>query len=693
MRCNGFHYSVNVYLRMGEFTVFSGGNALKYGKLNHASPGLLGQAVHEYAIPFSGFYPVWPAGTSPEAKHRVVGAPDEQDLSQTTGYVLIISDGNEARFSYRAPCRNNHHDFYPRPVSTSPSPVFPLFEKERTGDADDPLFIAPWWDPEMLGQVVLSLFRAMGPPIGKGLTSIFSPPELAKPTVFQRAARTGRAALLPRRSRYSVDGVDAEGVTALMTAAGYGHPEVMLRLLEKGADPRLQDNRGRSALHHAAEGGHAEAVTALAELGLAVELPDAAGSTALHLAAGRGHAAAVTRLLAAGADARTIDPGFSSTPLHLAARGGHASLVPLLVDGGAEVDARDEHSRTPLHVAAGCGQTDTAAALLRSGAAADSRDRRGATPLHQAAFYPHFDCMAYLIGRGADAGAKDEDGDTPLHVAAAMNRDRTARLLLEAGADAGTVNNEGLTPLDLAIVNVHTPAHPSEFPPWPTRAHARMREHNSEVAQVLLEAGALLDPLRLPIGDRHLLWPHLTPSGLLHESGGLDYALLGDYAQVHRGHLNPKRIGSRAYPAEPLNAASFTILHDAAVKNLPSLVRRLLDGGVSPVTACWNWTPLHVAAVRGNVEIARLLLECGADLETPVIQRRNDEYDMDSYRRGWGGSTPLDTAISGGQTDMARFLLEQGAAPPPDPHVALTECCPKDQQDPMARLFRDFGLV
>ena len=56
-------------------------------------------------------------------------------------------------------------------------------------------------------------------------------------------------------------------------------------------------------------------------------------------------------------------------------------------------------------------------------------------------------------------------------------------------------------------------------------------------------------------------------------------------------------------------------------------------------------TPLHWASYNGNTEIARLLIEQGADVNAA------DEY----------GITPLMSACDGGYVETARLLIEQGA--------------------------------
>ena len=50
-------------------------------------------------------------------------------------------------------------------------------------------------------------------------------------------------------SKDYIDSVDAsDGTTALMAAAALGNHRVVKRLLEKGADPHMRDNKGRTAL-------------------------------------------------------------------------------------------------------------------------------------------------------------------------------------------------------------------------------------------------------------------------------------------------------------------------------------------------------------------------------------------------------------------------------------------------------------
>ncbi|MCC6003801.1 MAG: ankyrin repeat domain-containing protein [Thermofilum sp.] len=92
--------------------------------------------------------------------------------------------------------------------------------------------------------------------------------------------------------------------------------------------------------------------------------------------------------------------------------------------------------------------------------------------------------------------------------------------------------------------------------------------------------------------------------------------------------------------------SDLTPLHWAAFLGHVDVVRLLLEHGAE-VNARnkYGETPLHRAAAYGRADAARLLLEHGADVNA------RDEY-------GW---TPLHVAALQGRADVARLLLEHGA--------------------------------
>jgi uncharacterized protein len=83
-----------------------------------------------------------------------------------------------------------------------------------------------------------------------------------------RAARLGNADTvksLLASPNVDVNGVDAEGNTALIEAARFGHDDVVSALLIARADVNAKNKQGKTALMLASEGGHDECVRLLTQ--------------------------------------------------------------------------------------------------------------------------------------------------------------------------------------------------------------------------------------------------------------------------------------------------------------------------------------------------------------------------------------------------------------------------------------------
>ena len=602
----------------------------------------------------------------------LVGATGWRALVRDSSILWVASDGNEARFWVLSPGSDGLEDLleFPRLSAFwrsegSEYPEIRVREFEVVTPPPEDLLrltpdlrrlIAPWRDAEMLGQAALDIFRMVelgGHPANGAL---LGPRRVTRRVTLHRSAQEGDPGSLPRRLR-DADPEDSEGMTPLLLAAGEGHAPFVGRLLELGADHTHCDHRGRTSLHYAAKGGSAEAVRAFVGAGATIDARDAWGRTPLHDAAASGALASLESLLVFVADPNVADTYHQSAPLHLAARSGHARLVVPLVSAGADINQTNADGRTPLHVATAYGRPAVVAALLEAGANPAMGDSIGWTPMHCAAFFDHQDCLARLVERGAALDAVDENGNTPLHLAASMNRDGAAAMLLEAGALLEARNAEGLTPMDMAIVNAHFGGGASYF----------FREHNTETAAVLVQHGASIDPKRLPVGDRHVMWPHLTPPEYLTPTLDLDEERLPDIPaearqmirDLHRKHGRDLQQGYVVYQANSL-------LSEAVLKNRLDLMEALLDAGASTETGIRRaYTPLHMAAATGNIPAVEQLLEHGADLEIPFTNSRDAFYDVQGHGRyGSFQETPLDSAIFFGRAAMTGFLLDRGAVPP-----------------------------
>jgi ankyrin repeat protein len=95
------------------------------------------------------------------------------------------------------------------------------------------------------------------------------------------------------------------------------------------------------------------------------------------------------------------------------------------------------------------------------------------------------------------------------------------------------------------------------------------------------------------------------------------------------------------------HTALYSVGNECTVAGGGAVVKALVQKGAN-VDACdgvKRCTALHMAARRGNVEVAEALLDCSAAIEA-----------RDSF-----GDTPLRRSVNCGKTEVARLLLSRGA--------------------------------
>ena len=238
-----------------------------------------------------------------------------------------------------------------------------------------------------------------------------------------------------------------DGSTPLHLAARFGIPELIIPLIQAGADRDAQSHVGSTPLHHAARHKHPKVVDLLLDCG-AVFKADSEGWTPLHNAAFAGSLEIINRLLNGGADLYARHSR-GWTPLHLAATHDSPNIIAFLIDQGSNLDAQTDDGFTALSIAVANNNPDVFDLLMSRGADVNVIERTGKTALHEAAYSKRMKFVQSLVESGCDVNAISTDGNTPLKIAIGRGgSDEIIKYLIQSGADLETADCFGMRSLD-----------------------------------------------------------------------------------------------------------------------------------------------------------------------------------------------------------------------------------------------------
>ncbi|THD29064.1 Ankyrin 2, partial [Fasciola hepatica] len=279
--------------------------------------------------------------------------------------------------------------------------------------------------------------------------------------------------------------------------------------------------------------------------------------------------------------------------------------------------------------AARAGNLNKVIELLKSGVEVDTTNANGLTALHLASKEAQIDVVRELLKRGASVQMVTKKGNTALHIASLAGHIDIVKLLMEYGANVNAQSQNGFTPLYMAA-----------------------QENHVEVVNHLLNNGA-------------------NPA-LSTEDGFTPLAVA-----LQQGH---DRVVAILLEKDSKGKTRLPALHVAAKKNDVHSATLLLNNSDVNVDhpSASGFTPLHIAAHYGNLNISKLLIERGANVNhnaknsiTPlhvatkwgkdevVNELLNAGAEVDARTRD--GLTPLHCAARSGHADVVETLLKRGA--------------------------------
>jgi hypothetical protein len=147
----------------------------------------------------------------------------------------------------------------------------------------------------------------------------------------------------------------------------------------------------------------------------------------------------------------------------------------------------------------------------------------------------------------------------------------------------------------------------------------------------------------------------------LAESGDMD--ALRPLVEKHPKLVNERRVFRQ--PRKPSSTDDYTALHYAAAHGRTAVVEFLLKHKADPnADSGGGWTPLHLAARRGDVEVIRVLIEGGAKTDLQTTAHRA-EYTVPPssppeakpiLMPAVPAMTPFEVAVQFKHEDAAAFL-------------------------------------
>lgn len=420
-------------------------------------------------------------------------------------------------------------------------------------------------------------------------------------------------------SGVSIYSTNANGETALILASMKGHTDIVKALLDAdktGVSINMISNDGLTALMVASAQGYINIVRSLINHGADVEIKDRFSDTALLATVNANTAknlACVEALLYSGANVNSKNKA-GDTVLIVATKHLNNGLITLLLKYGADVNLSDRRGRTPLCFASTMGNAEISELFLQHGSDVNTVDDFGDTPLTLAIsnvkrLAEHSQVVRMLVAAGAEVGVADATGNTPLILAARANvRDICDALLLQPrGLNIDATTKDGETAIYIAAQN-----------------------NNSNMFDSLLERGADLN-LKPKFGDSLL--------SLIAKSNDT---------------MRVKQLVEKGALVNSNSAKS--PLYLSVLNNNTGMFMYLVDKGavMRHERSC-----LMLSALYGNVEITRVLLNSGLDINMTDPKGQSPLLLA-------SGVLPIEEPENfvqrfGGSFECVRLLTEQGA--------------------------------
>ncbi|KAJ3113861.1 hypothetical protein HK100_001866 [Physocladia obscura] len=432
----------------------------------------------------------------------------------------------------------------------------------------------------------------------------------------------------------NVDFMAEDGATVLTMAVKANKYTITKVLLDYGADPNKYSNN-TPILHQTNQWS---IIYLLFEYGVCANQANKDGQTTLHLWVDSAtvNSNEICGILDLGANVNARDK-HGNYPLTLAASNkSEIQVLKMLVERGAEINVKNQQKKTALQLALAQNDIQKAEFLLHCGANIEIQDHKGYTALHYVIRVGNVEFLSKLLNHGSNFDAVSKSGENVFNLAFKYNQLDILKLLMDRRSESNTATLE--FPLHQAAKTRATLSFVKYFVSTGIDFNAKDADGWT--------------PLMLAAKSQNIkLIFYLCKIGADTEILSKDKFTVLQYT-VSRGFANQTECLLAYANANVVTAEEKTLLHIAASMKSPETLSTLLLNDYQKLDVNAKdkdgFTVLHIAA-RKNFAAVKCILEskCGAEINAVDVN----------------GKTPLHVALGFREIDIAKLLIDYGADP------------------------------
>ena len=503
---------------------------------------------------------------------------------------------------------------------------------------------------------------------------------------YQAAADQGYRRAINKLAYLEKTGTDNDSLIndqeRIFSAIRTNDLERVRSLINAGVNLDIVDNNQQSALIVALQAKHLEMSQMLLAQSTGLDTPDSNNVRPIHIAARNGYTDIVSYLISNSVDINATDH-IGNTALIIATRHEDKHVMNLLINHDADYSIKNKKAQSAPQLAQIMDLQIAKSVFLKQGIRLSEQKEgfanvdirafqqsvnksgslyRGWPLLNVASLLGETEIVTQLLDRRVDMLATDATGNSAMHRAAGEGQLQILSLLTSRGGNINAVNSRNETPLYLAAASGQLKA-------------VRLLVRNGAEKSIIAKNKA--SALSIAIKNQHETVALALLDGKL------------DKASIHRALLlavqnKMETLGARLInvdvyvnQADDKNRSALWYSADLGLKKTTMALIRVKRAPTN-LADTKGYTPLARAVSRGNLDIARLLINRGANPHTitkekttilmlSVLSKNNKltifllTRDIDIDAKEIAGETALMLAAATGQETMVNSLIEAGA--------------------------------